>query len=184
MEPRRPAVVSGHFLYGVHEQLAGHPHRYVVLLRDPVRRVLSLFRYIHNLPAHKTHPVLNQPGMTIARFYAERLAAGGVRNAMVAQLSGVLGARIVPNADHLEAASANLLNGDTMFGLAEQPESLLTQAAAFLEIETTPAFPEVNRLKAPEPWGGSAEDMDAIVAANQLDIELYRRAKERLGEGA
>jgi hypothetical protein len=179
-DDRRPAIVSGHFLYGVHQILDGHPYRYVVLLRDPVKRVLSLFRYIHNLPAHKTHKILRHPDMTIARFYADRLPAGGVRNGMVAQLAGILGARVTPGPEHLEQAKAHLFNGQTMFGLAEQPAPLLKQAANFLDIRATPTLPEVNRLSAPAPWGGSEEDMAAIVAANQLDMELYREARANL----
>ena len=179
--PDRPAVVSGHFIHGVHDLLEGHPHRYVVLLRDPVQRVLSLFRYMHSLPGHKSHALMNQPGMTIARYYADRVPSGGPRNGMVAQLSGILGERVTPAEEHLEQACDNLLSGAALVGLADNPAPLLKQAARYLSVRKPPAFPEVNRLRPRgEPWGGSDEDIAAIVANNQLDIELYRRAKAHL----
>lgn len=177
---RSPAVVSGHFIYGVHELLDGAPYRYVVLLRDPVRRVLSLFRYIRSLPAHDLHAVLNRPDMTIARFYAERLPGTGPRNAMVAQLAGVLGSGVVLGSAHLEQARTHLLGDDMMFGLAEDPSPLLRRAADFLQIEQAPNFPEVNRPGVRDDWGGSEDDRAAIADANRLDIELYALAKAHL----
>lgn len=179
-EPRHPAVVTGHFAYGVHAQLDGHPYRYALLLRDPVQRVLSLFRYIRGLPDHDLHETLSEPGMTIARFYADRLPGSGPRNAMVAQLAGVLGAGVTLAEEHLEQASSHLLGGDVMFGLAEDPAPFLARAAAFLGIEQAPGFPEVNRPSAREPWGGSEEDLAAIAAANRLDRRFYERAKAHL----
>ncbi|HEX2526561.1 MAG TPA: hypothetical protein VHL31_09740 [Geminicoccus sp.] len=181
-DPRRPAVVSGHFCHGVHEQLQDQPYRYVILLRDPVQRVLSLFRYIRGLPSHNSHWRLNQPGMTIARFYAERLPGTGQRNAMVAQLAGILGSRVIPTELHLEQASRHLLEGDMMFGMVERPGPLLVQLAHHLEIKDPPSYPQVNGSRSLGGWGSSDEDIAAIVAANQLDIELYRRAVERLRE--
>ncbi|WP_159712424.1 hypothetical protein [Geminicoccus flavidas] len=175
-----PAVVSGHFLHGVHAGFPGQPYRYTVLLREPVRRVLSLFRYIRSLPHHDLHPVLNQPGMTIERFYRERLPGTGPRNAMVAQLSGILGTGVTPAEPHLEQALLNLLGEGTMFGVAEDAGPLLQEVAGFLGIDHPPEFPAVNRLDAKEAWGGSDADLAAITAANQLDIALYARAKATL----
>jgi hypothetical protein len=175
-----PAVVSGHFLHGVHAGFAGQPYRYAVLLREPVRRVLSLFRYIRSLPHHDLHPVLNQPGMTIERFYAERMPGTGPRNATVAQLAGILGTGVTPAEPHLEQALANLLGGNTIFGLAEDARPLLAEAASFLGIESPPELPAVNRLDARETWGGSEADLAAITAANRLDIALYARARAAL----
>ncbi|WP_027135249.1 hypothetical protein [Geminicoccus roseus] len=183
-EPRRPAVISGHFAYGVHQNLEGHPYRYALLLRDPVRRVLSLFRYIRGLPAHDLHEVLNGPDMTIARFYAERLPGSGPRNAMVAQLAGVLGSGVTLAPEHLEQACANLFAQDMMYGLAEDPAPFLARAAGLLGIEQPPPFPEVNRPGARESWGGSEADLAAIAQANQLDIAFYERARARLKAAA
>ena len=179
-EPRRPAVVSGHFCYGVHEAIGDHPYRYLVLLRDPIQRVLSLFRYIRSLPTHGSHRFLCQPDMTIARFYDERMPGTGQRNAMVAQLAGILGTRTIPTEEHLEQACRNLLDRGTMFGLVEDPDPLLAKVAKHLRIEEPPPYPQVNSSPAQSGWGTSEEDLAAIAAANQLDVELYRRAVDRL----
>jgi hypothetical protein len=172
--------VSGHFCYGVHEAIGNHSYRYLVLLREPAQRVLSLFRYIRSLPTHGSHRLLCQPDMTIARFYAERLPGTGQRNAMVAQLAGILGTRTIPTQDHLEQACRNLLDRGTMFGLVENPDPLLGKVAEHLRIKKPPPYPQVNSSTTQSGWGTSEEDTAAIVAANQLDIELYRRAVEHL----
>ena len=179
-EPNRPAVVSGHFRFGVHELFGGHPYQYIVLLRDPVQRVLSLFRYIRSLPAHRLHGVLKEPGMTISRFYADRMPGTGPRNGMIAQMAGILGTRVTPSAEHLEIAWGRLSSKPVMYGLTEAPAPLLARAAAFLEIEKVPAFPEVNRPARADLWGDSEADRAAIVAANSLDIAFYDRAKKAL----
>ena len=175
-EPGMPGVVSGHFTYGVHELLEGRPYRYVVLLRDPVQRVLSLFRYIRSLPTHDLHAELIRPDMTIARFYADKVPGSGPRNAMVAQLAGVLGTRVTLGREHLEQATAHLFDDRTLFGLAEHPASLLQRLAEILGVQLAPELPQVNRLGTAQAWGGSPEDIAAISTNNQLDIELYRRA--------
>ncbi len=180
VEPSLPGVVTGHFAYGVHSQLGGLPYRYALLLRDPMQRVLSLFRYIRGLPAHDLHKTLGQPDMTIARFYADRLPGSGPRNGMVAQLSGALGTGVTLSEEHLELACRHLFGKDVMFGLAEDPAPFLARTAAFLRLEKAPAFPEMNRPAAPMAWGGTPEDMEAIAAANRLDRVLYERAKAHL----
>ena len=171
-----PTVISGHFPFGVHEHFDQHPYCYLLLLREPVQRVLSLFRYIRNQPSHQLYEVLNRDEMTIARFYAERLPGSGSRNAMVAQLGGLLGFRVLLQVEHLEIAWNRLKSDRVMYGLSEQPANVLEQAARFFSIEQPPIFPEVNRPAPQKPWGGSEADIAAIAAANQLDIALYERA--------
>jgi hypothetical protein len=117
--------------------------------------------------------------MTVARFYREKVPSGLMRNGMVAQLAGILGTRTVPTESHLARADIHLLQSGAMFGLAEDPAPLLAQAARFLQIKQPPPFPEVNRLAAVDRQERD-EDRAAIVAANQLDLELYRRAREQL----
>jgi hypothetical protein len=180
--PLEPAVVSGHFSFGVHEALADQPYRYVLLLREPVERMQSLFRYIRGLPAHRDHAMLQAPDMTIARFYASshsgRLPGSWSRDAMVAQLAGVMGTGAVPTEEHLERAWANLRDGKVIYASAEDPAPVLKQTARMLGISKPPPFPKVNPSPqaAGEAWGSSPADIAAITEANRLDIELYRRA--------
>jgi len=178
-----PAVVSGHYLHGVHARLTGRDHRYVVLLRDPVERVLSLFRYIRGLPGHSRHADLVRPGMTIPRYYAEGIPGSWARNGMVGQLAGSYSA--LPPEERLARATEHLLDERTIFGLVEDPQPLLRSAAEILGLAEVPPLARVNRSARMEPgqaFGGDAADLAAIVEHNRLDIELYRRAQVHLAE--
>ena len=48
-ERERIWAVTGHFPFGIHEHLAPHT-RYVTLLRDPVKRLLSEYRHLADTP--------------------------------------------------------------------------------------------------------------------------------------
>ncbi len=178
-----PAVVSGHYLHGVHERLGGRDYRYVVLLRDPVERVLSLFRYIRGLPGHSRHADLAGPGMTIPRYYAEGIPGSWARNGMVGQLAGSYSA-LTPE-ERLARATAHLLDERTIFGLVDDPHPLLRGAAEILGLAEVPPLARVNRSAQVEPgqaFGGDDADLAAIVEHNRLDIELYRRAQAHLAK--
>jgi hypothetical protein len=176
-----PAVVSGHYLHGVHVRRASRDYRYVVLLRDPVERVLSLFRYIRGLPGHSRHADLVRPGMTIPRYYAEGIPGSWARNGMVGQLAGSYSA--LPPEERLACATEHLLDERTIFGLVEDPQPLLCGAARILDLAEVPPLARVNRSARVEPgqaFGGDDADLAAIVEHNALDIELYRRAQAHL----
>ncbi len=178
-----PAVVSGHYLHGVHTRLTGRDYRYVVLLRDPVERVLSLFRYIRGLPGHSRHADLMRPGMTIPRYYAEGIPGSWARNGIVGQLAGSYSA--LPPEERLARATEHLLDERTIFGLVEDPQPLLRGAAEILGLAEVPPLARVNRSAWVEPgqaFGGNDADLAAIVEHNQLDMELYRRAQAHLAE--
>jgi hypothetical protein len=46
----RYRLISGHFPYGMHEQVPG-PSRYMTMLREPIVRVLSFHAFVRNDPA-------------------------------------------------------------------------------------------------------------------------------------
>jgi hypothetical protein len=41
---------------------------YVVVLREPVARVVSIHNYIRQNPEHRLHGFFNEPGMTLKTF--------------------------------------------------------------------------------------------------------------------
>lgn len=61
-----PRAVTGHFVYGVHEQLAGRP-RYVSLVRDPLERFVSLYKHARSNLGHGFHEAASH--MDLEAFY-------------------------------------------------------------------------------------------------------------------
>ena len=88
LEERRAArVVTGHLHYGVHEHLPQECD-YFTMLREPVARVLSIYRFIRGNPKHWFHDELVSSDMSLEEFVAE---AGdpGVDNEQTRLLSGI-----------------------------------------------------------------------------------------------
>ncbi len=48
-------AVSAHIPYGIHEHLQGGPWQYFTMLRDPMKRVLSLYYYVRRVKDHPHH---------------------------------------------------------------------------------------------------------------------------------
>lgn len=173
-----PAVISGHFVYGVHEQLGEQPYRYVTLVRDPVARVVSIFRYARKLQAHRFHASLNQPGATITQFYREGRAVGSVRDGMTRQLNGIRGtAPLKP--EHVDIAFERLTAPTTILGMTEDSAPVLAACAAILGIDVYPSLPVSN--VGPEQDGWVTEDDLALIRReNEVDLELYERLRDHM----
>ena len=175
-EAVEPAVISGHFLYGAHDELGDRPYRYVTLVRDPVARVVSIFRYARKLEAHRFHASLNEPGATIAQFYQEGRAVGSVRDGMTRQLNGIRGtAPLTP--EHVDIAFKRLTAPKTILGMTEDSAPVLAACAAILGIDVYPPLPVSNVGPEQDGWVTEA-DLALIRKENEVDLELYGRIRD------
>ena len=178
---RRVAVVAGHEPFGYQDVFRGCGVRPTVItvLREPVARVVSLFRYIHRDPEHPRHAAFVERGTTLDEVYGE-LRLPAFDNHQVRFLAGravrdkAFGS--VDRAD-LEEAKRNLATGCAAFGLQERFDESVAWFARALRWTGVEDAPELNR--APRPSRG--EDVDegdrALIARhNELDAELHRFA--------
>lgn len=175
------AVVGGHEPFGLQDVYdgTGLEPSVVTVLREPVARVCSLYRYIFREPAHAQH----------ARFVRERPSLGSViaegalpafDNHQVRYLAGGEAfAKPVGSLDEsdLETAKRNLEQGCRVFGLQERMGESLAMFRAALRWSSV-EMPSLNTAASGGPDAVEIpaitdEDRATVAEANGLDAALY-----------
>lgn len=183
---RKIEVIFGHFCYGViHPSL---PHdisfQHITVLRDPIKRAVSLYTYILESPTHYLHNAARS--MDQARFFSSGITST-FDNAQVRQLCGsdrftqtVNRDMLIPfrgvTQDHLWAARENLKEF-LIVGLVEEWDSVLGQLTEKLGWKTD-GYPKFNVSRRKQKI--VPEAMRVIEDTNQLDIELYNWVRGRI----
>tara|TARA_R110000824_G_scaffold118960_18_gene272500 strand:+ start:18277 stop:18981 length:705 start_codon:yes stop_codon:yes gene_type:complete len=164
------AFVTGHYSWGAH--VTTPDHVYFIVLREPVARVWSVYRYVLSQPEHPKFKVWGD------KSFAEILATPKFRgiqmsNAQVRQIAGTPVDRSVGLVEFLRAVR-NLCRANVVIGLPET----LTKDVVYLSRKAGFAFasdvPMVNQ--APEA------EMDAVsrklaMRLNRYDTALYHWAR-------
>jgi hypothetical protein len=173
-------LIYGHMPFGVHWFLP-QPCTYITLLRHPVDRVLSHYYYAWHNPKHYTHEIVTENNMSLSEYVENGIL--DLNNGQVRAIAG---------------------HSHQQYPFGDQPEELLHQAQSNLDtffsfVGTTEQFDEsllllkrqlnltnflytrtnVNpsrRRQAPV----SDDDIECIQHYNQLDIQLYNAAQQRL----
>jgi hypothetical protein len=183
-ETRRAEILllKGHMNLGAHEFL---PRKsvYITLLRDPIERVISYYYFIRRTPTHYHYDLITSNNLDLKGFL-ESKADILMANAQTRILSG--GAYEFGfgecTQEVLEAAKRNLREHFAVVGLAERfDETLLLLKNAF---GWRNLFYISQRVATDRPKRGelSPATLDAVVKANQLDIELYQYVTKLFAE--
>lgn len=192
------AVVAGHEPFGLHRVYdgSGTEPSVITVLREPVARVASLYRYIFREPAHPLHDAFVNGGVPLAEVYA-RFRPVAFDNHQVRYLAGAPAhgkAFGELTADDLETAKRNLAGGCRAFGLQERFDESMEWFARELRWPSVDA----GRLNVSAGPAGSApgavapslsdDDLRVIAEHNDLDMQFHRFAcalfDERAGGAA
>ncbi len=177
-------IVSGHFRYGLHEHLS-RPCRYITMLRQPARRVHSLYHYYRNRPEQWRLHLTNrgddpEPIGTLRSF----LTDGRFRitdNGMVRALSGIGESHPYGEIGEEECeAAVQHLDHCVVAGLLEQFDASLLLMAQFLNWSTLYYARSNQNHEKPRFEEMSPEDRSLIEAHTRWDRVLYEAAAERL----
>ena len=171
-------VVTGHVHYGVHEYI---PREcvYVTMLREPVARIASMYRFIRGNPKHWLHDELVRSEMGLEEF-AETAADPGVDNHQTRLIAGIGSGEFGQpqselGAEALETAKRNLRAFGAV-GLTERFDEsfiLLRRALGW----RLPMYMSVNAARTEgERLDGRA--LATIRERNRLDLELYDFGRE------
>jgi Galactose-3-O-sulfotransferase len=184
-------VATGHFHYGVHEYIP-QPCDYITVLREPVARVLSLYRFIRGNPKHWLHDELTRSRMSLEQF-VESAADPGVDNEQTRMIAGAGAGEVLrlsptggrerkepPDLDRaaLEQAKRNL-DRFLVVGLTERFDEsfILIRRALGWKL---PMYETRNVSKGAKPPPPSERALELIRDRNRLDLELYDHAEELL----
>jgi hypothetical protein len=170
-------AVAGHFKYGIHKYIP-QPSAYVTVLREPVDRLASLY-YFHRLVQDSwgsLDGVILPLDMKLSDFVRTPLYPeadnGQVRR--LSEFSGEIGGC---TRDHLELAKRRLADFAVVGVSSRMQEAVNSISRAFNVSCDTPLFTKNENPLKRKITALPASDIEQIIAANQLDAELYEFAR-------
>ena len=176
-------MFKGHMLFGLHEVLP-QPSTYITVLRNPVERVLSLFRFLKSMPANAIAHLRLDPNFGLEELLQSRVPENYAQthNLMCRMLCG--DPALMDDSASVfwtpetapESIQRSLINLDNMdFGLVEHMSSTLAllEDAYGLDFRLQEHFINTTVKSRGE---GNLDIVHKIVQQNAADIVLYREA--------
>ncbi|MCC6178307.1 MAG: sulfotransferase family 2 domain-containing protein [Chloroflexi bacterium] len=181
----RLLALSGHMSVGLHAWIPG-PARYVTLFRDPVERVVSLYRYIASRPEHPLHPAIVREGLTLRDCLTHsRNSLLQFHNGQVRMLTGaVTGARLplgARDSQRVRLAKRLLDEHFELVGVTERFEDLVVLAWRRFRWRV-PLYRPVNASRGQRTVAVDPKTRALIEERNSMDREIYEYARERLAD--
>jgi hypothetical protein len=164
-ERSRARLLWGHMPYGAHKHM---PRRceYITVLREPIGRVISVYKHILSTPSHKLHDRLFEGKIGLEEYIESGMDMGQTHNSQTRQLSGWQFGPL--NREALEEAKRNL-QGFLVAGLTERFEETIVLLRRVLGLR----FPLYVTRNVSRPLDVSERAVTLISARNELDRELY-----------
>lgn len=169
---RERAILSGHLPHGMHRAVS-HPYFYITLLREPVARLLSQYRF-----------GMRRGGWNEASSIADVIEKGLiVDNLQTRMLAGVRDRSAPCSADTLKAAIGHLRSEYTVVGTAERFNDTLKLLITLL------GWPDIvygnRQVGEGEASPDQIEQTRAVVSRYfAYDLELYAAARELAEQNA
>jgi len=186
--PERRRVVQcviGHFYFGL-DELFDRRCRYITMLRDPVERVISSYYHVLRTPDNWLYRDVAKSGMTLEQYVkSEGPIAHEARNMQTRMMAGTAWDCILDEAS-LKTAKENL-DKCAAVGVVERFDESLVLFKRRLGW-TGLRYLKMRAGGRPRNSDISPSVLDAIRTHNELDIQLYQYAVQRLqmdiaGEG-
>jgi Sulfotransferase family len=170
----RARLVWGHMPYGVHQHIPG-PCDYMTVVRDPVSRVVSVYKHILKSSSHVLHDRVADQRIGLEQYVQSGIDEGQTENSQTRQLSGRQFG--VSDRQALDQAKRNL-QGFLVVGLTERFEETLVLVRRTLGLGL-PVY--VTRNVSP-PFDVSERAVELIRERNTLDVDLYAFVKTLFSE--
>jgi Galactose-3-O-sulfotransferase len=173
-----PRAIAGHMPYGLHDAL-GRPCDYLTLVRDPVERIESHYRWVLRHPESPHHAELVSAAMSLRDYAVAHSAARFFNDGQTRLLGGTWSDyRGAPTEATLEAAKCNL-EEFAFVGLADRFDESVTIMRRRLGWRW-PIYERRNVAPAEDRERTDEGTREAIARCNLLDAELCRWARVRL----
>jgi hypothetical protein len=166
-------VVMGHMFFGWH-RLTPRPCKYITVLRDPVARVASHYRYMRSLSDHPVARQIQHHNLSLSGYIDAGLA-DRFDNIQVRFLSGDSSL----SSDSLKTAKQNLVDHFAYVGLLSHFDRDLLEMADRFDWPT-PYYVRQNVSRRRKSAPLSARVREKIRKRNALDVDLYRFVEQNL----
>jgi hypothetical protein len=177
-ERRSLAMVEGHMYYGVHEHVPG-PYRYMTILREPLERVRSWYRFVLAYPEHRLHHRIVSNRLSLPECIRQGITVQ-LDNHMTRALTSVEFADVPFG--HVTDAMLDLaksrLDSIELVGTTERMSDFYRLLCTRMGWEPIDP-PHLNRTAPPERESPSAmpdPDDAMITTLHRFDAELWRHA--------
>ena len=164
------AIIFGHFDWGLHEFVGVQP-RYAAVLRHPVERLESWYRWMATHPHLPLHDRI-LAGATLPELVEEGVTRD-VSNAMVACIAG----RPVRGPDDHETLKLAMRNLEVM-EFVSVLERLPRDAGRLFRRLGIDGLPLPHKNRSRVPYALCDAGQGRVIEHNGLDLALYRRAAE------
>jgi hypothetical protein len=185
-------ILSGHIPYFMF-QWETSSRRLATVLRDPVARVLSFYRYVLATPQHPAHVLIQRDRLALAECYEHpvlrieisdyqtRMLGWAMRKKVIRSKHGPRECRTMwseyidsvfgPIGLNTLATAQSRLLTDVHFACLERPATVLALCRRMAG-QSVPAFQFENQTPA-VPWAPNERDLEMVAAHNALDRALY-----------
>lgn len=167
-------LLWGHMGYGVHKQI---PRRceYITVLREPIGRVISVYKYVVSNPSHVLHDYVVGQQVGLEEYVESGIDENQTENSQTRQLSGRQFGAL--DREALAEAKRNL-EDFLVVGLTERFEETIVVLRRILKLR----LPFYVTRNVSGPLDVSERAAQLILERNRLDLDLYRFAIERFSE--
>lgn len=165
-----PPIVMGHFSFGAHRFLGVNP-RYAIVLREPLSRVTSLYRYQRSLPNSSFFEFFKRND-TMREFVSSGITEM-TNNHMCRMIAGVApdSGKILQDRWLLEHALHNLKIFYEAVGIQEEIDLFLERIAEIMGVAKLSMTRENVTLGMPVEL--DRDTKNTVEEMNALDLELY-----------
>lgn len=174
------SLLMGHMPFGLHRNLPPESFEYFTLVRDPIDRIISLYKHIQRFPDHHFAAEMKEHNYTLSDFFNLKLSPA-FDNCQVRMLADAMN---VPfgeiNETHLQTAISNLEKYFPLAGVQDQFDEFIILLAARYQWRI-PYYRrmKVNRGRRNSDAEISEGEKSLILNYNKLDEELYKYVKNR-----
>lgn len=163
-------LLLGHMPFGVHAYMPNRC-RYVTVLREPIARVVSVYKFVLRSTNHVLHERVVTEGIDLELYVNSEMDEGQTRNSQTRQLSGKQFGSL--DRSDLDSAKRNLESFQVV-GLAER----FDETFVLLRRELKLRFPFFITRNVSPPFEVSPAALELIRDRNELDLELYAFARD------
>ena len=179
---KRIRVFKGHGEYGIHKFLYGSS-KYITFLRDPIDRIISDYYFILRAPETPYHQYVTENKLSLKEAVECKTPSIIMPNSQTILLAGVWRDGVKKCSDETLRQAKQNLRKHFVVGLTEKFDESICLLKSYFHWNNDIYYQKRNvTLHRPARETISKDTLDAIVRANQYDLELYQYGQALFAE--